>query len=242
MFLAYRPVGGLSKKEAHEIMSKLVADDSEDKGNRWILPEGMTDLNEMAVDQKIVGAKSKKRKKSSSKGENVFKETWTTKVLSKDVLETDTWGIDCFTRKNVWLALESVRPTELRMTPGQINWFIEGMLLPAINAQNPEQAWDMSLALNLLSARARQDKEAQERSNPRRSATHASLRQAPKVVHKKYRPGFELLGERIRIFWSLDVAWYSGVVTSYDPRRKRKKHQVLYDDGMIEWVDLMSDR
>ena len=222
-------------------MSKLVADDSEETRNRWILPEGMKDMKEMAVDQKIVGSKTKKRKKSSSKA-NGFKETWTTKVLGRDVVETETWGIDCFTRKNVWLALESVRPSELRMTPGQINWFIEGMLLPAMNSQNPEQAWDMALALNYLSARARQDKEAQERSNPRRSATHASLLQVPKTVARKYRPGFELLGERIKIFWSLDVAWYCGVITSYDPRRKRKKHQVLYDDGMIEWVDLTSDR
>lgn len=93
------------------------------------------------------------------------------------------------------------------MTPGQINWFIEGMLLPAINAQEADKAYDITLSLDYLAARAKQDLLTQERSNPRRNATHASLISNGKTKMKKYRPGFELLGERIKIFWPLDVAW-----------------------------------
>lgn len=69
---------------------KLLADDSEEKkSNRWILPEGMKDINEMAVDQKLVG--EKRKKKAVVDDTNQFHETWKTKVLNEDVMETETW-------------------------------------------------------------------------------------------------------------------------------------------------------
>jgi hypothetical protein len=79
-----------------------------------------------------------------------------TGVLIKDPLglgpyvkEAPVWGIDCYTRKMVELAIEDRAP------PGTYNElliskFIERRLLPSINAQLPENAHNMTFSLEYI--------------------------------------------------------------------------------------------
>lgn len=50
----------------------------------------------------------------------------------------------------------------------------------------------------------------------------------------------ELVGSRIRVWWPLDKAFYEGVVQSYDP--DKKKHEILYDDGDVEVLNLSKEK
>jgi len=53
------------------------------------------------------------------------------------------------------------------------------------------------------------------------------------------------VGERLRVYWPMDDAWYEGRVMSYD--ESTKNHVVMYDDGeeeclllaqeKIEWIE-----
>lgn len=49
-----------------------------------------------------------------------------------------------------------------------------------------------------------------------------------------------LAGSRIRVWWPMDKAFYEGVVSSYDPAKK--KHLVLYVDGDEENLNLKKQR
>eukprot|EP00877_Chromochloris_zofingiensis_P015010 jgi/Chrzof1/9763/Cz04g14270.t1 len=49
--------------------------------------------------------------------------------------------------------------------------------------------------------------------------------------------GKHLVGTRIKVYWPLDNAWYTGQVQEYDGT----KHKVCYDDGDEEWVDLVKE-
>ncbi|GJY77149.1 phospholipase-like protein [Tanacetum coccineum] len=49
-----------------------------------------------------------------------------------------------------------------------------------------------------------------------------------------------LVGRRIKVWWSEDKSYYRGVVKSYDGSTKR--HKVLYDDGEEELIDLNQER
>jgi hypothetical protein len=40
----------------------------------------------------------------------------------------------------------------------------------------------------------------------------------------------DLIGKRVRVYWSGDKAWYDGLVTA----RKKKQHVVKYDDGEVK--------
>lgn len=70
-------------------------------------------------------------------------------VLGQDIKEVPVWGIDCYTRKMIELAIEDNVETHLR-SPLTITSFIEKRLLPAINAQPPTVAHNMSAALEYL--------------------------------------------------------------------------------------------
>ncbi|KAJ6814311.1 sister chromatid cohesion protein PDS5-like protein A [Iris pallida] len=48
--------------------------------------------------------------------------------------------------------------------------------------------------------------------------------------------GEGLIGSRIKVWWPLDKVYYEGIVRSYDP--EKKKHEVLYDDGEVEFLCL----
>ena len=52
--------------------------------------------------------------------------------------------------------------------------------------------------------------------------------------------GQSTVGKSCRIFWPDDQAWYVGKITSFDI--KTGKHQVYYDDGDEEWLDLGKER
>ncbi|CAK9310357.1 unnamed protein product [Citrullus colocynthis] len=52
--------------------------------------------------------------------------------------------------------------------------------------------------------------------------------------------GEELVGRRIKVWWPLDRMFYEGVVRSFDP--VKKKHQVSYDDGDEEILNLKKQR
>ena len=48
-----------------------------------------------------------------------------------------------------------------------------------------------------------------------------------------------LIGQQVRIFWSMEHAWYDGVITKWS--KKHKRHRVDYDDGDHEWIDLRAE-
>ncbi|KAE8646427.1 uncharacterized protein LOC101213167 isoform X2 [Cucumis sativus] len=52
--------------------------------------------------------------------------------------------------------------------------------------------------------------------------------------------GEELVGRRIKVWWPLDRMFYEGIVRSFDP--VKKKHQVSYDDGDEEILNLKKQR
>lgn len=43
-----------------------------------------------------------------------------------------------------------------------------------------------------------------------------------------------MVGKRIKVYWPLDEAWYEGSVQNFNG----SKHEVLYDDGEVEWLNL----
>lgn len=65
--------------------------------------------------------------------------------LGKGLREQPVWGIDSRTRRLIELVIEDHLPA--LCDPIAVKWFIEKSLLPAINAQDPKSAWNMSLAL-----------------------------------------------------------------------------------------------
>ena len=66
--------------------------------------------------------------------------------LGTDLREQPVWGIDCYTRRNVELAIGG--------TPASAKAFIEQALLPAINAVPRENGWDMVAACDQILASA----------------------------------------------------------------------------------------
>ncbi|CAH0366431.1 unnamed protein product [Pelagomonas calceolata] len=52
------------------------------------------------------------------------------------------------------------------------------------------------------------------------------------------RPGHEVVGRRVRVWWTDDAAWYAGEVKSFDG----EKHAILYDDGEGEALDLSREK
>ncbi|KAL9156418.1 hypothetical protein ABFS82_09G075600 [Erythranthe guttata] len=51
--------------------------------------------------------------------------------------------------------------------------------------------------------------------------------------------GEEVVGRRIKVFWPLDQIFYEGKITSFD--HSNKTHQVVYDDGDHEKLDLSKE-
>ena len=64
--------------------------------------------------------------------------------LEPELVEQPVWGIDCYTRRNISICLESEFDAETALK------FIEKWLLPAINACPPDLAHDLSNAARLL--------------------------------------------------------------------------------------------
>ncbi|KAI3870579.1 hypothetical protein MKX03_022772 [Papaver bracteatum] len=50
----------------------------------------------------------------------------------------------------------------------------------------------------------------------------------------------EMIGCRIKVWWPIDKEYYKGVIQSYDA--KKKKHEILYDDGEVEVLQLGRER
>lgn len=70
-------------------------------------------------------------------------------VAGKDVIEVPVWGIDCFTRKMIEVAIEE-RLKAKTYSAFFAKEFIEKFLLPTINKQSPDAAHDMSRSLNAI--------------------------------------------------------------------------------------------
>jgi DNA mismatch repair protein MSH6 len=50
----------------------------------------------------------------------------------------------------------------------------------------------------------------------------------------------DFVGRRIKVYWPLDQAWYTGQIKSYDP--KSNKHLIQYDDGEDESIKLEKEK
>ena len=54
------------------------------------------------------------------------------------------------------------------------------------------------------------------------------------------RPGSELVGRRVKVFWSADNAWFQGSLSEFSG--SSGKHLCEYDDGDQEWLELSNER
>ncbi len=54
------------------------------------------------------------------------------------------------------------------------------------------------------------------------------------------RPDQDLVGKRVRVFWTADQAWYKGSLCEYSAASG--KHLCEYDDGDREWLDLAAEQ
>ncbi|CAN4088530.1 unnamed protein product [Withania somnifera] len=52
--------------------------------------------------------------------------------------------------------------------------------------------------------------------------------------------GEEIVGNRIKVWWPLDRVFYEGIISTFDP--VKKKHQITYDDGETEILNLDKER
>ncbi|KAK4362173.1 hypothetical protein RND71_017414 [Anisodus tanguticus] len=52
--------------------------------------------------------------------------------------------------------------------------------------------------------------------------------------------GEEMVGARIRVWWPLDKVFYEGAISAFDS--VKKKHEITYDDGVIEILNLSKER
>ena len=50
---------------------------------------------------------------------------------------------------------------------------------------------------------------------------------------------YRWVGRRLYLFWVNDIAWYIGTVRTFNQLTRR--HFVVYDDGVREWVDLSKE-
>lgn len=89
-------------------------------------------------------------------------------LLGRDIKEIPVWGIDCYTRRMIEMAIEDrLLPVELAQIAAQsvrsknatslsdtrarlVKEFVEKRLLPAINAQEPELAHNITNALKFI--------------------------------------------------------------------------------------------
>ena len=67
-------------------------------------------------------------------------------LAGKDVKEIPVWGIDCYTRTMIELAIKE-RAAPDSLSRSTTKHFIERVLLPSVNAQEPNRAHDMKVAL-----------------------------------------------------------------------------------------------
>lgn len=78
----------------------------------------------------------------------------------------------------------------------------------------------------------------------RRQQIGSSSSLEPEVTFQEVSIGeadfFRLINRRIQVYWSMDDAWYTGLVKRYDPTNKL--HHVVYDDDEEEWVSLERDK
>ena len=57
---------------------------------------------------------------------------------------------------------------------------------------------------------------------------------------RQEKRGAELVGEKVGIWWKLDARFYDAVVEAYN--RRNRKHKILYEDGVSEWIDLAKEK
>ena len=81
------------------------------------------------------------------------------------------------------------------------------------------------------------------RTSPRqKSAKKAGQQQIQEIAAaaNNGRPGSELVGKRVRIFWAADDAWFPGSLSEFS--KSSGEHLCEYDDGDREWLKLSSEK
>jgi len=165
MITAYEPSQELSEVEAHRVMRKLrttmtrdeyvAAVNKEDQEFQSLCDSGAPAKESGDSNAAAEAADAAKPSKEVLALEQTARDRstveWRRLRLDKgDIIERDTWGIDCYTRKNIELALGLV-PAPLTMSQSQATYFVENVFLPAVNAvENPDVAHDIQHTLSLL--------------------------------------------------------------------------------------------
>ena len=101
---------------------------------------------------------------------------------------------------------------------------------PAQKAPVAEQAPAKAMADEVPPPSGKKGPSSQRRTSPRQKATDMAG-----IV----KPGQELLGRRVRVFWTADQIWYKGSLCEYSAASGR--HLCKYDDGDREWIDLATE-
>ena len=136
----YVPASEVPSNQVEALLQKLEIGSSSTDGDhvdecRWILPAGdIIPGSEVLWEPMIDG------------------ETWKPLRHGEDVVETNVWGIDSFTRRNIDIVLSEITPTSLRMSLSERSIFVTRILLPALNAQEDKASHDMRNALKDLLA------------------------------------------------------------------------------------------
>lgn len=148
---SYVPAEGLSTEEGQDILDKLVVskhfstlfDENMNSftKNQWVLPDG---LDELEIWSQVI------KLDREARISGIDNEDWKGLSLHNgDIIETDTWGMDCFTRRNLEFALYFVEESK-RFNPLQLRYFIEFCLPRAINQQDKQVAHNIQRALPYL--------------------------------------------------------------------------------------------
>ncbi|EEF46885.1 nucleic acid binding protein, putative [Ricinus communis] len=107
-----------------------------------------------------------------------------------------------------------------------------------------------------LSKSSTKDYDKEKVSSPKSAAKSTKdlhlLEETPKTDTKRKRASdskkasgekdydSDLVGLRVKVWWPHDRAFYDGVIRNYDP--VKKKHEVAYDDGEVEILNLKRQR
>eukprot|EP00941_MAST-03F_sp_MAST-3F-sp1_P001668 g1668.t1 len=138
----YRPAPSLGDTESKMVMRKLEADliggPVEDSSLKVFFPTNENHNDETNLNDYCLPS-SFKPLRTRSKGD-----------LLIEVEMRNTWGIDCYVRKNIDLALQEVSSTAMCLSKMERDVFIESILLPTLNVQTDEDAHDIRVSLRCI--------------------------------------------------------------------------------------------
>jgi hypothetical protein len=108
---------------------------------------------------------------------------------------------------------------------------------PPPPGQDPATPTGKKRKVSTVTKKASKRSKSSGKSKKAKNATAEDDESMPGFVAPKQK---EAIGWRVGIWWDDDMSFYYGAVKGYN--KKDKKHQILYDDGVDEWLDLSKEK